>query len=448
VVATTLAPAAFVPDEAPRVVDKDGNHVDTSLNLDRFVASYTSEDNASYQQLSDRAHQQFRERNSWVEEAAVKNQLLLESAESQERGALRMWNYSVRNRLMYYPDAIEPAASLAVVPAGDAAAATTPSGATMRGAPKAVVAENTRFVAPLPVTGKRRRDAVEGDDAATGPVTDAELIARRRARLRDDAPDALTGDSADDSAGGAPRVRGYGFVSSPSPAPGVDASPIVTWGEIGGTPMRLSDRDAGDTGDAAHNAAADDDDERWLMAALAGAEDAGSDGAPSRFRMQPTPERDELLHSLAATLAARKRRESARRAALSSAAAAASATTTSTRAVPLSPAAKRLMRAMTPQRVSAAGGVGSLGDALRRTYQSPAATSTASTPTTRGARSSSSASKPLVSPAIRITPRRRADATPQRQANALLASIAAESGGAPTTSSGSTAQTTITDNLL
>ena len=41
-----------------------------------------------------------------------------------------------------------------------------------------------------------------------------------------------------------PKVGGYGFMATPSPAPGVDESPLMTWGEIEGTPFRL---DGGDT---------------------------------------------------------------------------------------------------------------------------------------------------------------------------------------------------------
>ena len=33
--------------------------------------------------------------------------------------------------------------------------------------------------------------------------------------------------------------NGYSFVKTPSPAPGVDESPFMTWGEIEGTPLRL-----------------------------------------------------------------------------------------------------------------------------------------------------------------------------------------------------------------
>ncbi|KAG0721567.1 Splicing factor ESS-2 [Chionoecetes opilio] len=36
-----------------------------------------------------------------------------------------------------------------------------------------------------------------------------------------------------------PKVNGYSFVAAPSPVPGVDASPLMTWGEVEGTPCQL-----------------------------------------------------------------------------------------------------------------------------------------------------------------------------------------------------------------
>lgn len=36
-----------------------------------------------------------------------------------------------------------------------------------------------------------------------------------------------------------PQVNGYKFMRTPSPAPGVDFSPFMTWGEIEGTPVML-----------------------------------------------------------------------------------------------------------------------------------------------------------------------------------------------------------------
>lgn len=40
-----------------------------------------------------------------------------------------------------------------------------------------------------------------------------------------------------------PHVNGYGFVGTPSPAPGVADSPMMTWGEIESTPSRLDASD-------------------------------------------------------------------------------------------------------------------------------------------------------------------------------------------------------------
>lgn len=36
-----------------------------------------------------------------------------------------------------------------------------------------------------------------------------------------------------------PNIGGYNFLLTPSPAPGVDASPFTTWGTIDSTPLRL-----------------------------------------------------------------------------------------------------------------------------------------------------------------------------------------------------------------
>lgn len=40
-----------------------------------------------------------------------------------------------------------------------------------------------------------------------------------------------------------PTVNGFSFMKTPSPAPGVDATPLMTWGEIEGTPFRLDGSD-------------------------------------------------------------------------------------------------------------------------------------------------------------------------------------------------------------
>lgn len=39
------------------------------------------------------------------------------------------------------------------------------------------------------------------------------------------------------------RLRGYDYVKTPSPHPGVAESPLMTWGELEGTPFRLDGSD-------------------------------------------------------------------------------------------------------------------------------------------------------------------------------------------------------------
>jgi hypothetical protein len=36
-----------------------------------------------------------------------------------------------------------------------------------------------------------------------------------------------------------PKVQGYGFVATPSPRPGEDVTPFVTWGDVESTPLLL-----------------------------------------------------------------------------------------------------------------------------------------------------------------------------------------------------------------
>ena len=36
-----------------------------------------------------------------------------------------------------------------------------------------------------------------------------------------------------------PQVNGFKLMGTPSPAPGIDESPLMTWGEVDGTPLRL-----------------------------------------------------------------------------------------------------------------------------------------------------------------------------------------------------------------
>lgn len=40
-----------------------------------------------------------------------------------------------------------------------------------------------------------------------------------------------------------PKIGGFGFIRSPSPSPSLLGSPLMTWGQIEGTPFRLDGSD-------------------------------------------------------------------------------------------------------------------------------------------------------------------------------------------------------------
>ena len=67
-----------------------------------------------------------------------------------------------------------------------------------------------------------------------------------------------------------PAVNGFGFVATPSPSPGVDESPLMTWGEIEGTPFRLD-----------------------------GSDTPASKAQGPKFKISDVPKRDQILHNLA-----------------------------------------------------------------------------------------------------------------------------------------------------
>jgi protein DGCR14 len=92
--------------------------------------------------------------------------------------------------------------------------------------PQQVSHSNTRFsAAPFPPTSGRGASAGVTDDSSLASTGDVE------------------GDGGGDDS---PRVNGYGFVVTPSPRPGADVDPTMTWGVIDGTPFRLDASDAAD----------------------------------------------------------------------------------------------------------------------------------------------------------------------------------------------------------
>lgn len=235
-------------------------------SLDEFLNRYTSADNASFEELQRealrrKAARREQQPTTTTPEAAM---LAIEDGDAeavtdhrptdgygtsgQPADTLVMWPHTAKNKL-YYDSAETGVAKLTDAEAADRAI----------GPPKRILKANTRFPSAAAVAAA----TLEQPGGATS--------------LRFPPPSRSDGDPA---SGGDGRRQ---LLATPSPAPGVvDESPMMTWGELAGTPVRLDP-------------------------------DRIDDRMP--FRVQELPRRDrlgqELAHGARRSLLARSRRKAA-----------------------------------------------------------------------------------------------------------------------------------------
>ncbi|KAM6403780.1 splicing factor ESS-2 homolog [Rhynochetos jubatus] len=186
---------------------------DALPSLDSFLAKHTSEDNASFEQIMEVAKEKEKVKHAWLysaeEEYAQRRSenLALPSAEQQAlenvKAGLETWEYTARNTLMYYPTGV-------------------PDEDDVFKKPREVVHRNTRFVKD-PFS-----QAVSKSQLQQAAALNAQY---KQGKVGPDGKELIPQES--------PKVNGYGFVATPSPAPGVNESPFMTWGEIESTPLRL-----------------------------------------------------------------------------------------------------------------------------------------------------------------------------------------------------------------
>lgn len=197
---------------------KDGDREEKELpTLDRFLAKNTSEDNASFEQIMDLAEDKEKLRHSWLYEAEAEfkerheKNLALPSAEKAAlectKAGLETWEYKAKNALMYYPEGVEDKDDVFKKP-------------------REVLHRNTRFV------GDPFSKALNKSQIQQAAALNAQF---KQGKVGPDGKELIPHES--------PNVNGYGFERTPSPAPGVAESPLMTWGEIESTPFRLDGSD-------------------------------------------------------------------------------------------------------------------------------------------------------------------------------------------------------------
>lgn len=193
-----------------------------NLSLDQYLGVHTSEDNHSFQQIIKEAELQHRHKYSWLyktEETckSIKEQILtVPSIEEQVQGKERpfnldTWEYRNRNYIMYVPDGVG---------LSDA------EKSEQLNKRQQINHNNTRL-AKSPFDENQNKETIQGLALSQSRIMEGKIGV----------------DGKEVTSIETPKVNGYSYVKTPSPAPGVNESPLMTWGNIEGTPFRLDGSD-------------------------------------------------------------------------------------------------------------------------------------------------------------------------------------------------------------
>ncbi|CAL8081643.1 unnamed protein product [Orchesella dallaii] len=222
-------------DDAQSVISEASSSKTTSsrkpheMGLNEFLNKYTSEDDKSFQDIIDEGVRKHKAKYAWlydqeeVHKERMQRAIELPTAadqqmiEYQRPSEIGTWTYKNKNAVMYIPDGTPY---------------TSEEMADIARKQTEVQFPNTRFPhTPFKVTSK------VGEPDMLGGVKPMNLI--------HGLPDGKVGvDGKEITAGQTPSVNGFKYVRTPSPTPGVEDTPFLTWGEIEGAPFRL---DASDT---------------------------------------------------------------------------------------------------------------------------------------------------------------------------------------------------------
>jgi len=132
-----------------------------------------------------------------------------QAAITDGQAGVNTWKYKTRNALMYIPDGED--------------FSTTELLELKKKKPRKIIHENTRFHLN-PWNVQKNKETLKQAACEQALLSSGKIGS----------------DGKEIDVGLTPKVNGYNFVATPSPAPGVDASPLMTWGEIEGTPFQLA----------------------------------------------------------------------------------------------------------------------------------------------------------------------------------------------------------------
>lgn len=195
---------------------------ESKLKLDQYLNSHTSQDNESFEELMIESENKHRKKYSYLYQEEERGeldkieQLQLPSIEEQcalpeKKLDIDTWTYKNKNYIMYVPDGVELISEELI---------------EMNKKRQEIEHSNTRLT-QNPFNEMQSKEVISELAKSQAKVLDGKIGVDGKELLQTDTP----------------KLNGFSFVRSPSPYPGVMQSPLMTWGEIEGTPFRLDGSD-------------------------------------------------------------------------------------------------------------------------------------------------------------------------------------------------------------
>lgn len=198
--------------------EEPSNDIKSNMSLDEYLGSHTSEDNQSFEEIISESALSHQQKYPWLYQegsAAKGSTLSLPSTNnnicSSKPKQIDTWSYKDKNYIMYVPDGVD---------------LTPEEKVEMAKRKQEIIHSNTRLKMN-PFDENENKERIQDMAHSQAKAMDGKIGVDGKELVTE-----------------TPKINGFSFVKTPSPAPGVNESPLMTWGQIEGTPFRL---DGGDT---------------------------------------------------------------------------------------------------------------------------------------------------------------------------------------------------------